>query len=192
MSLLKLLQCVCVCVWSLETLHYHALINTKLAAGGTDWLDWAGHREVLRLRHSSPSNVHSFHSALFLFPPTPPPPPQSPFPLFSFSPFSLSTPALPPQSGCTGWQCLCRWTLGIRPRVGPAVTPLSGDQVTLQEALVIFRHTTSSCITEAPTSLNFDLSVLLRSDITRTRQCFTNMPGKEKVSFYNVKYRCYC
>lgn len=66
---------------------------------------------------------------------------RSPSPVLSYN-----LPGLLPLSpfcwvaALTDWQCLCRWMLGMRPRVGPAVTPRGRVSLHSKQALVTYTH----------------------------------------------------
>ena len=141
MSLLKLLQSVCVCVESRNTTLPRT--DKHKACCWWDWLTWLGWPQgsaetetLLPPLMYTLSTQLSFYSlllclpSLFFFLSSLLPPPLLSFLFFSPPPPPRPPPPPPPppfsHAGCTGWQCLCRWTLGIRPRVGPAVTPWVG------------------------------------------------------------------
>lgn len=77
-------------------------------AHGQDWLHW---------HTPPPCTPFSLHLS-------PPPSPLPSFPSFPIHPGLLPlSPFFFWLATLTHWQCLCRWMLGMRPRVGPAVTP---------------------------------------------------------------------
>lgn len=115
--------CVCVCVWSLETLHYQTCCCCW------DWLTWLVLASWKCWAFSSPSTVNSFHSALLLSPP----PSLRTFPLFfSFLPYSP-----PPPFSCCCVLWLVALTVPLQVNAGnwaksqACSDPQREDQVTL-------------------------------------------------------------
>lgn len=113
-----------VCQWSLETLRSHTNTARPLLGLTLRGLATGKCGELLL----------PLYSALFPFTSIP----SSCLPLVSsllcsgllLQPY----PLLFCLAALTGWQCLCRWMLGIRPRVGPAVTPWEGIELPFQES----------------------------------------------------------